>query len=201
MKKPLTELSVEKDPFLQFGHWYEDHLAACDIYPTSFSLGTSSADGTVSVRTVLLKEFDSAGFVFFTNYRSKKAIHISENPKVAMLFYWPESGRQVRIEGLIEKISGKDSDKYFLSRPRESRLGAWASNQSQEIPDRKFLDERINYFTDKFRGKPVPRPAHWGGFRIMPVFFEFWQEGKFRLHDRIVYMPAKNKWKIRRLSP
>jgi pyridoxamine 5'-phosphate oxidase len=199
--KFLSEHSVYKDPFLQFDNWYREHLLDGNNYPESFSLGTASADGTVSVRMVLLKEYDNRGFVFFTNYKSKKGMHLSENPKAAMLFYWPESGRQIRVEGRAEKISENESEKYFSSRPRQSRIGAWASNQSTTIQSRDFLNEQMSLFTGRFKGKQIPKPAYWGGFRIIPEMFEFWQEGKFRLHDRIIYVHGKKGWRIKRLAP
>jgi pyridoxamine 5'-phosphate oxidase len=199
--KFLSEHSVYKDPFLQFDNWYREHLLDGNNYPESFSLGTASASGTVSVRMVLLKEYDNHGFVFFTNYKSKKGMQLSENPKVAMLFYWPESGRQIRVEGRAEKISENESEKYFSSRPRQSRIGAWASNQSTTIQSRDFLNEQMSLFTGRFKGKQIPKPAYWGGFRIIPEMFEFWQEGKFRLHDRIIYVHGKKGWRIKRLAP
>jgi pyridoxamine 5'-phosphate oxidase len=199
--KNLSENSAEKDPFSQFDLWYKERKLLVKTYPDSFSLGTASADGTVSVRTVLLKEYDSRGFVFFTNYESKKGGQLSSNPKASMLFYWPESGRQIRIEGRAEKTTEEESVKYFLSRPRESRIGAWASRQSTVIPGRAQLDEKVQFYTMKFKGKTIPKPPHWGGFRIIPEMFEFWQEGRFRLHDRLVYTPGKKRWTIKRLAP
>jgi pyridoxamine 5'-phosphate oxidase len=197
----LSEKTVNKDPFIQFDIWYKERFSPDILYPDSFSLGTASADGKVSVRTVLLKEYNSLGFVFFTNYISKKGRQLNENPNAAMLFYWPESGRQIRIEGRVKKISEEESIKYFNSRPRESRIGAWASSQSTIIPGKGQLDDRVRYFTSEFRGKPIQKPPHWGGFRIIPEMFEFWQEGKFRLHDRLVYTPGKKGWNIERLAP
>jgi pyridoxamine 5'-phosphate oxidase len=197
----LTENTVNKDPFIQFDQWYRERLRSVKKYPDSVSLGTASAGGTVSVRTVLLKEYNSLGFIFYTNYKSKKGNQLAENSNAAMLFYWPESGRQVRIEGRVEKISEEESKEYYNSRPRESRIGAWASSQSQVIPDKAFIDEKVLYYTMKFKGKPIPKPPHWGGFRLIPEMFEFWQEGKFRLHDRLVYTPGNKGWKIKRLAP
>lgn len=197
----FSEKSVNNDPFVQFDKWYRERLRETDNYPDSFSLGTASADGTVSVRTVLLKEYDKRGFVFFTNYNSKKGKQLSENLNVAMLFYWPESGKQVRIEGKIEKTTEEESEKYFFSRPRESRISAWASNQSSVIPGRDHLEKQMLEFRSNFKGSSVPKPPHWGGFRIIPEFFEFWQEGKYRLHDRVAYFHEKKGWKIQRLAP
>jgi pyridoxamine 5'-phosphate oxidase len=189
--RTLSENEADKDPFVQFDRWYQERQMQKTAYPDSFSLATASIEGTVSVRTVLLKGYDSSGFVFFTNYKSKKGRQLAENPNAAMLFYWPESGRQIRIEGRVEKISEEESKIYFNSRPRESRIGAWASSQSTVIPGRSHLEEQVKHFTSVFRGKPIPKPPHWGGFRIIPGMFEFWQEGRFRLHDRLVYTPAK----------
>ena len=199
--KSLSENSVDKDPFVQFGQWYKKRLSSVTVYPDAFSLGTSTADGKVSVRTVLLKDFDYSGFVFFTNYQGRKGKELTENPRAAMLFFWPESGRQVRIEGRVEKVTSEESDKYFSSRPRESRIGAWASRQSTVIPGKDHLLERVSHYSEKYRGKEIPRPSYWGGFRIIPEVFEFWQEGKYRLHDRLLYTPGKKGWIIKRLAP
>ena len=197
----LSEKSIEADPFKQFDKWYSERLKTEITYPDAVTLATSTADGRVSARTVLLKDFSLAGFVFFTNYNSKKGRQISQNPRAAMLFYWPESGRQVRIEGMVEKVSGEESEEYFRTRPRESQIGAWASDQSNVIPDRAHLENKVAFFIDKFSDKPVPRPPHWGGFRLVPEWMEFWQEGEFRLHDRIVYTKQDGSWIIERLSP
>jgi pyridoxamine 5'-phosphate oxidase len=203
MKKKgiLSEKSVEHDPFKQFGIWYSKRLKTEITYPDAFTLATTTADGYVSARTVLLKDYSHAGFVFFTNYNSKKGRQISQNPRAAMLFYWPESGRQVRIEGIVEKVSVEESEEYFRTRPRESQIGAWASDQSNFIPDRAHIENKVAFFKDKFSDKPVPRPTHWGGFRLVPQWIEFWQEGEFRLHDRIIYARKDDSWHLERLSP
>ena len=200
-KKILSEKSVEHDPLKQFGIWYAERLKTRVVYPDSVTLATSAADGSVSARTVLLKDFSDAGFVFFTNYNSKKGQQLSQNPKTAMLFYWPESGRQVRVEGVVEKISEAESEEYFKTRPRESQIGAWASEQSKVIPDRGYLEKRVAHYTAEFSDNSVPRPSHWGGFRLVPVWIEFWQEGEFRLHDRIVFKRTGNSWSLERLAP
>jgi len=197
----LTEATTDNDPFNQFDKWYREYLRTESVNPDSFSLATSDLSGSISVRTVLLKEYNRDGFVFFTNYNSRKGRHISVNQNVAMLFYWPAPGRQIRIEGTASRISVKDSLKYFSSRPRESRIGAWASKQDEIIPDRNFLDSRFLEYEKKFRGKGVPKPPYWGGFRITPFWFEFWQEGEHRLHDRIVYQLSGSSWTKHRLSP
>jgi pyridoxamine 5'-phosphate oxidase len=199
--KVLSEETVDPDPIIQFNKWYNEHLEAGFAIPDSVSLGTVSAAGRVSVRTVLLKGFDKNGFVFFTNYNSKKGIHISENPSAALLFYWSESGRQVRIEGLTEKVTEKESVSYFRTRPRDSQISAWASDQSSIIPDRNFLEKRHEIYTARFKNKPVQKPPYWGGFRLIPDFMEFWSDGEFRLHDRIVYTRKNNFWVINRLAP
>jgi pyridoxamine 5'-phosphate oxidase len=148
-----------------------------------------------------LKGFDKNGFVFFTNYNSKKGVHISENPSAALLFYWSESGRQVRIEGLTEKVTEKESASYFKTRPRDSQISAWASDQSSIVPDRNFLEKRHEIYAARFKNKPVQKPPYWGGFRLIPDFMEFWSDGEFRLHDRIVYTRKNNFWVINRLAP
>jgi len=198
---PFSENSINPDPFVQFGIWYEKRMTDTSVYPDAVSLSTSTSGGHVSSRIVLLKDFSEDGFVFYTNYNSRKGQQLTENPYAAMLFYWPESGRQVRIEGRVKKVSPGESDSYFASRPRESQLGAWASEQSTEIPDRDFLESRIDDFAGQFHNKQVSRPSHWGGFRLIPLMFEFWQEGEFRLHDRFRYSGKGKAWKISRLSP
>ena len=197
----LSEKTADPDPFIQFSHWYTEHLNEGIAIPESVTLGTASASGRVSARTVLLKSYDRNGFVIFTNYNSKKGEQITENPFAALLFYWSGSGRQVRIEGLAVKVPEEESVAYFSTRPRDSQLSAWASEQSSVIPDRTYLVERQELYRKKFAGKDVDKPAFWGGFRIIPDFFEFWQEREFRLHDRIAYSRADNTWEINRLAP
>lgn len=197
----LSEKTVDPDPFIQFSKWYHDHLTFGSTIPESMTLSTASREGIVSSRTVLLKDFNDSGFVFFTNYKSRKGSQILANPNVSLLFYWPESGRQVRIEGVAEKISQQDSEAYFSTRPRESQLSAWASEQSLVIPSRHHLEKRFDFYKDTFSSQPVEKPESWGGFRIIPVWFEFWQNGQFRLHDRISYSRKKSSWQIQRLAP
>lgn len=197
----FSEETVSPDPFAQFDAWYREHLSNVALNPESVYLGTASAEGKVSVRTVLLKEYNQSGFIFYTNYGSKKGKQLSENSNAALLFYWPEENRQVRTEGKAEKLTDELSEKYFRSRPRESQLAAWASNQSSVIAGREYLMEKFEFYRQKFEGKTVPKPAHWGGFRIVPVWFEFWEDQPNRLHDRITYTREKDKWKIRRLAP
>ena len=197
----LSENSVDLNPFVQFDIWYKEHLSSGIAIPESVSLATAAADGQVSVRSVLLRDYGENGFTFFTNYKSKKGVQLSSNNKAALLFYWPESGRQVRIEGTTEKVSRKDSESYFKTRPRESQLSAWASEQSSVVPDRSHLEERYNYYKDKFSGRSVDKPPKWGGFSIVPKWIEFWQEREHRLHDRISYTLTSGGWKIERLAP
>lgn len=197
----FSEQNFDPDPFRQFDIWYKERTLKVSVYPDAFSLATSFSDGHVSVRIILLKEYDETGFVFFTNYNSKKGRQLVENKHAAMLFFWPESERQVRIEGYVEKLAGKDSDRYFKSRPRESQIGAWASDQSTVIRDRSFLEKKVGYYSQLYSSRQVERPPHWGGFRLVPLSFEFWQEGEFRLHDRILYSRNSNSWEKARLSP
>jgi pyridoxamine 5'-phosphate oxidase len=199
--KDLSEKTIAADPFIQFDSWYREHSAAGINIPESVSLATASIDGRVSVRIVLLKDYNENGFIFFTNYNSRKAKQISSNNTAALLFYWPESGRQVRIEGTAEKLSEEESTAYHKTRPRESQLSAWASSQSSVIPDRKHLEDQYNLYKTKFFMKPVEKPGYWGGFRIIPIWFEFWQNGKYRLHNRITYFFKNGTWVIERLAP
>jgi len=200
-KIDFSENNIDPNPFVQFKTWYEEHLNCGIEIPDSVTLATASADGRVSARTVLLKEYNDNSFVFFTNYQSRKGIQLNTNPKAALLFYWAESGRQVRIEGYTEKISGKESESYFRTRPRENQLSALTSQQSSIIPDRKYLDELYETNKNIYAGKPVDKPVQWGGYRLIPEWFEFWQNGEFRLHDRLSYSKRKDLWIIERLAP
>lgn len=194
-------MTIDLNPFNQFDRWYKEHLATEIAIPDSVSLGTASDDGHISIRTVLLKGYDERGFVFFTNYNSRKGLQLSLNAKVALLFYWPESGRQIRIEGIAHKVTSEESELYFKSRPRESQLSTWASQQSTVIRNRKELEDLHNYYNNLFLNKAVPRPDYWGGYRIVPAWFEFWQDREFRLHDRLTYRFDNNNWIIERLAP
>jgi pyridoxamine 5'-phosphate oxidase len=199
--KGLSEKAIDLNPFIQFDIWFKERLTSGIAMPDSVSLGTASADGRVSVRTVLLKDYSDNGFVFFTNYNSKKGSQLSSNHRAALLFYWPESGRQIRIEGVADKISEEESESYFKTRPRESQLSAWASEQSSVIPDRQHLEKRYDSYQNKFNNKLVDKPQHWGGYRLVPDWLEFWYEGDFRLHDRLTYTKRKDIWVIERLAP
>jgi pyridoxamine 5'-phosphate oxidase len=200
-KFTLTEKSAAQDPFVQFKKWYQEHLISGISTPDAMTLATASLDGKVSARTVLLKDFNETGFVFYTNYKSRKSSQISSNSNAALLFYWTESGRQVRIEGLIEKVTDAESEAYFQIRPRDSQLAAWASEQSSVIPGRRHLDDRYKFYKNKYAGNKVEKPRFWGGFRLIPEWFEFWQDGEFRLHDRLTYTKRDDDWIIERLAP
>ena len=196
----LTKSTVDKNPFKQFEAWYGEVLNSDIKEPTAVTLATSSKDGTPSARTVLLKGFDEDGFVFFTNYESRKGKNLIENPVGELLFYWMDLQRQVRISGRVEKTSREESEEYFKTRPLKSRIGAWASKQSNVIPDREYLEKQFAEFEKKF-GDDIPLPPHWGGFRLIPEQFEFWQGRESRLHDRICYKKKDGEWEIVRLAP
>jgi pyridoxamine 5'-phosphate oxidase len=199
--KTFSEKTIAPDPFIQFKKWYDEHLSFNIAIPDSVSLATSTREGRVSVRTVLLKDYSKKGFVFYTNYKSRKGKQLLLNPQAALLFYWPESARQIRIEGTTELLSAEDSESYFKTRPRESQLSSWASEQSSLIPDREHLENRFQLYKNIYSEKAVTRPENWGGFRLIPDWFEFWQEGNFRLHDRLTYSKRKDLWIIERLAP
>lgn len=196
----LLESSINKNPFNQFKLWFDKAVQEQIIEPNAMTLATATKNGIPSARVVLLKEFDETGFTFFTNYSSRKGKEIYENPNAALLFWWKEYERQVRIEGRIEKISRKDSEEYFNLRPLKSRYGALASNQSEKIESREILEYRF-YNLEKQFGNHPPTPENWGGYKLVPFKFEFWQGRESRLHDRIVYEKTNNDWKIYRLQP
>jgi pyridoxamine 5'-phosphate oxidase len=164
------------------------------------TLATATRSGRSSARTVLLRTFDNSGFVFYTNYSARKGVELEKNPQAALVFYWPRLGRQIRVEGRVLKVSPRESDDYFNSRPRDSQLSAWASQQSRVVPDRGFLEERVKQFEEKYPSR-VPRPPNWGGYRLRPNIFEFWKERPGRLHDRLRYRRSKGRWIIERLAP
>ncbi|MCX6206181.1 MAG: pyridoxamine 5'-phosphate oxidase [Bacteroidetes bacterium] len=199
--KSLMELDAAIDPFAQFGHWWLEAVESKIDEVNAMTLATASADGFPSARIVLLKGYDRNGFVFFTNYNSQKGQDIAANPKACLLFFWKELERQVRIDGSIEKISAKDSEEYFQSRPVGSRIGAWCSPQSSVIPDRSLLDKNVEFYSNKFNAQEVPRPDHWGGYIVKPTAIEFWQGRSSRLHDRLRYSKIADNWKIERLAP
>lgn len=197
----LDEASVASDPVVQFRTWFEEAQHADLIEPNAMTLSTVDSSGHPDVRTVLLKAYDARGFVFYTNYRSRKALHIEGNPAVALLFPWLPLERQVKLLGTAEKISPADSLKYFLSRPHGSRLGAWVSDQSSVISGRKVLEMKLAEMKRKFADGHIPLPDHWGGFRVKPHLLEFWQGRANRLHDRIQYERIGTEWTISRLAP
>lgn len=199
-RQELSESSVAADPFVQFANWIDEYLRSGPLEPNAMIVSTAGIDHRPASRVVLLKGFDSNGFVFFTNYESKKAKDIRENPNVALHFFWPELERQIEIQGKAEKVSRAESEAYFLSRPLESRIGAWASIQSSVIANREALEQKIAEIRDRF-GEDVPCPPFWGGYRVVPDSFEFWQGRPNRLHDRIMYIRKAEAWTIERLSP
>jgi pyridoxamine 5'-phosphate oxidase len=199
--KTLDEYSVNPDPFLQFTAWFDEVILAGIEEPSAMFLATSGKEGNPSGRMVLLKGINEKGFIFFTNYNSLKGREIRENPNVALTFHWKELERQVRIIGRASKVTKKESDEYYQSRPFESRLSAAISPQSSVICGREFLEEERERFLSTIKDKEIPRPSNWGGFVIKPVQFEFWQGRESRLHDRIQFRLENNKWIIERLAP
>jgi pyridoxamine 5'-phosphate oxidase len=198
----LKRQDLYQDPFDQFELWFKQACDANLLEPNAMSLATASARAEPSVRIVLLKYFDREGFVFFTNYESRKAKQIQENPQVALLFFWAALERQVQILGTATRISTADSLKYFATRPRGSQIGAWCSQQSTAISSRKMLEMKFEEIKRKFLNREIPLPSFWGGYRVFPHSFEFWQGRTNRLHDRFLYSPqADNSWAIQRLSP
>lgn len=196
----LNETELEPDPLRQFELWFKQALAARVPEPNAMTLATVGADLRPSARIVLLKKFDPRGFVFFTNYTSRKGRELAQNPYASLLFHWIELGRQVRIEGMVEKTNASQSDTYFALRPFASKIGAWASPQSAVIPDRATLEASLAQFTEQFKNH-APRPPHWGGYRLHPKRIEFWQGRPSRLHDRIQYQRSEQGWEVVRLAP
>jgi pyridoxamine 5'-phosphate oxidase len=200
--KGLSEADMAADPFQQFQTWFEQAIAADLPEPNAMTLATATPDGVPSARVVLLKGFDQRGFVFYTNYHSRKGQELARNSKAALVFWWAELERQVRIQGEVQQIAAAESDAYFHSRPIESQLGAWASNQSQVIGDRHVLEQKLEALQIQYQDQEIPRPPHWGGYRLTPDNIEFWQGRSSRLHDRLLYKRAdENQWDIVRLSP
>lgn len=198
----LSKADADPSPFQQFKIWFEQALAAQLPEPNAMTIATATPNGKPDARIVLLKDYDQRGFVFYTNYESNKGQQLVENPWGAIAFWWAELERQVRIVGRVEKVCATESDQYFQSRPKGSQLGAWVSNQSQVIDSREVLEQRLQQLKEKYENQEVPRPPHWGGFRVIPDEMEFWQGRPSRLHDRLLYRRSEDgSWVIQRLSP
>jgi pyridoxamine 5'-phosphate oxidase len=199
---PLNEADVDADPLAQFEQWFAEERDAGHDMPEAAAVATAGADRAPSVRMVLVKEVDARGFVFFTNYEGRKGRELGENPQAALLFYWPRLQRQVRIEGPVQRVSPEETERYVRSRPRGSQQSALASPQSRVVESRGALEQRISELSARYDGVELPIPSDWGGFRIAPVSFEFWQHRADRLHDRIRYLPGDGGgWRIDRLAP
>jgi len=197
----LDEKTIDRDPIKQFHIWFNDAVDAKLPLPEAMTLATATPDGRPSARMVLLKQVDHDGFVFFTNYHSVKAEQLDANPYAALVFYWSQLDRQVRVEGSVVKTSEQESREYFSTRPRESQIGAWASAQSQAISSREVLEQRAHELEDLYRNQEVACPEHWGGYRLKPERIEFWKSRIGRLHDRILYRRDGDTWSITRLAP
>jgi pyridoxamine 5'-phosphate oxidase len=197
----LDERSAEDDAIEQFGVWFREALAAEIPEPNACTLATVTRGCQAAARVILLKGFDYDGFVFYTNYASRKARELEAHEHAALVFWWIELERQVRIEGVVERVADEESDVYWATRPRGSQLGAWASEQSEAITSRAALERTLAEVTERYRGHPVPRPPHWGGYRLQPSCVEFWQGRPDRLHDRLLYTRAGHGWEIKRLAP
>jgi pyridoxamine 5'-phosphate oxidase len=202
MQRGLDEGDVDANPFRQFAVWFDEARAATPIEPNAMALATVGADGRPSLRMVLLKGADERGFVFYTNYESRKGRELADTPWAALTFFWPEMERQIRIEGRVEPVSAEESDAYFHSRPVGSQLSASASRQSEVIAGREELEQRVAELSAQYQNQEIPRPENWGGFRVIPDAIEFWQGRASRLHDRLRYrLLASGDWQIERLSP
>ena len=200
-KQTLDKKDVNVNPILQFEKWFKEAVDAKVNEPNAMTVATASPEGRPSARILLLRNFYENGFVFYTNYTSRKGGEILKNPYASLLFFWPELERQVRIEGKLTKQSAEESDKYFKTRPRTSKLGAWTSEQSRVVASRTALDEEYKKLSEKYPGEDVPRPIYWGGYILEPANIEFWQGRPSRMHDRLLYTKEKDNGKIERLAP
>lgn len=200
-RQELLETEVDPNPITQFQTWFAQALAADILEPNAMTIATTTKEGIPSARIVLLKGVDERGFVFYTNYESRKGQELVANPYACLVFWWGVLERQVRIEGMVEKVAAAETETYFHSRPVSSQLGAWASDQSRVIPDRAVLEQRLADLTRQYQNQMIPRPPHWGGFRVIPTAIEFWQGRPSRLHDRLLYRLIEGAWNIERLSP
>jgi pyridoxamine 5'-phosphate oxidase len=201
-KSRLREIDLAADPLIQFQCWIDDAVAARIVDWETITVATASRDGTPSARTLFLRGMDERGPVFYTNYESRKGQQLAENPRAALVIHWRELERQINVEGSVERVAAEESDAYFASRPLQSQLGAWASDQSRPLESAEALAQRVEQFRHQFAGKSVPRPAHWGGYRIVPNRMEFWQGGPGRLHDRFAYLRQPDgTWIWTRLNP
>ena len=196
----LSEADAQRDPLAQFDRWFRDAIDAQLPLPNAMTLATATADGAPDARVVLLKGVEGGGFVFYTNYLSRKGKELEANPVACLVFLWTELERQVRIEGRVEKVAAEESDAYFATRPLGSRLSAWASAQSEPVTGRETLEHALDAVESRY-GENPPRPPHWGGYRVIPAAIEFWQGRENRLHDRLLYRRAHGGWKIERLAP
>ncbi len=198
--RPFDVSDAHEDPLHQFARWFAEARQADEIDPNAMTLATATRDGRPSARVVLLKGADARGFVFYTNFESRKGRELDLNPNAALSFFWSTLARQVRVEGLVERVSDDEADAYFASRPVESRLGVWSSPQSEFVPSRAHLDARYDEACERFGAEP-PRPPHWGGYRLLPAMIEFWQGRPSRMHDRIRYRREDGRWVLERLAP
>jgi len=201
ISEELDVQTIDRDPINEFKRWFDDAVASGMKLPEAMTLATAAGDGKPSARVVLLKDVDNDGFVFYTNYRSAKARDLEANPHAALVFYWSQFDRQVRVEGTVERVSTEESRAYFKTRPRESQIGAWASPQSDVIENREVLDARVAELEQHYGDGEIECPEHWGGYRLKPTRIEFWKGRLGRLHDRIVYERDGTHWNINRLAP